>query len=349
MSVPPSKRLRLRAKTDLASLRQSPPCGSTVFPSLAKLSELGVIVPSSPVSEPDPSMLTQPVQSGSQRLRLRSKTASPQTALVGVALVDEANNEKGRMVYCVTFPHPQKSHSQCGIALVPPESMLKSELLEKFQDSCERPIYVDRRGMLESRSVPLRRVGVFREMHKQDENGDAHAHDHLAVLAARYFMFNPVKRALLQRYGLASHWSVSHDLYWSPLNYLSRPSPEKPFSSLDPSPILWAADGLHPPVHECNNPPMTMEAIRARRQYVERSCAEDGKKQPRVSEMDLWPIVVANDIKNTPDDPNGDLHLMAWVKEKGTLEMQQFCFKQRAKLKSLIDDIWRYAFLELVL
>ena len=42
---------------------------------------------------------------------------------------------------------------------------------------------------------------LFREKHSGGE-----LHDHVALLACRCFRFLPIKRRLLQDYGLASHW-----------------------------------------------------------------------------------------------------------------------------------------------
>ena len=71
----------------------------------------------------------------------------------------------------------------------------------------------------------MKQLGVFREFHVEDENGVAHAHYHIAVLAERGFMFLLVKRALLKDHGLASHWSCTHIGYWSVIRYLFHPSP----------------------------------------------------------------------------------------------------------------------------
>jgi hypothetical protein len=62
--------------------------------------------------------------------------------------------------------------------------------------------------------------------------------------------------------------------------------------------------------------------------------------------MDVWPIVVQNHIKNTPDDMTADQRLAAWVMTRGTVAMQHFVFKHRARLNSLIDDIWVWETME---
>eukprot|EP00973_Karenia_brevis_P009415 1271874-Karenia_brevis.AAC.1 len=70
-------------------------------------------------------------------------------------------------------------------------------------------------------------------MHAANPGERAQPHDHVPVKAFRQFYFMPVKRALLQRHGIASHWSCTHDGYHSALRYLVMPSPKKPSSALD--------------------------------------------------------------------------------------------------------------------
>ena len=142
--------------------------------------------------------------------RLRSKTpppAQPQTTLVGHKLEAEADSKKGRSIYLVTLPHPKTAVSDQGRPLVAPETKTRKEILTIFLQCCDQPIYKDARGMAQQLPVPVEHTGVFRELHAEDAQSVAHAHDHLPVRAHRDFMFWPVKRALLERYGLASHWS----------------------------------------------------------------------------------------------------------------------------------------------
>ena len=60
----------------------------------------------------------------------------------------------------------------------------------------------------------------------------------------------------------------------------------------------------------------------------------------------MWPIVVKHSMKNTPDDNTAHLQLMAWAKQHGTDVMQKFIFKSRARLPSLINDIWQWEHVE---
>ena len=116
-----------------------------------------------------------------------------------------------------------------------------------FLASCDKPVYMDARSIRAARPVPVKYVSVFRELHKEGPDGVAHAHYHIGVVAERSYMFLPVKRALLN-FGLASHWSTSHDGYWSVIRYLWWPSPpKKPDGALDKKAIKWAAPGFEPP------------------------------------------------------------------------------------------------------
>ena len=115
------------------------------------------------------------------------------------------------------------------------------------------------------------------------------------------FRFAAVKRALLARHRLASHWSCSRDGYWSTAWYGCCPSETKPLAALDPHPLLWSADGQHPPLQECCHPPLTAAALHGRRVAAEQRAAEEGTQAPKITELDVLPIVVHQGFRNTHD------------------------------------------------
>ena len=156
------------------------------------------------------------------------------------------------------------------------------------------------------------------------------------------FRFAPVKKALQDNHRLATHWSCTHAGYWSPLRYCAFPSPTKPRSALDPRPLLWSRQGAHPALHLSYHEPQTAAALRAKRQRKEEHTAEKSKPEPRMTDYELWPIVVESGIKNTPDNKTAHLRLQQYVKERCSPATCQFVFKNRARLPSLIDDIWRW-------
>ena len=258
-----------------------------------------------------------------------------------LVLGDEApEGSTKRMVYLVTFPHPKQALSSTGIRLVSPGSLTKQQVLACFLDSCENPLCVHLPGRIHACSVPLKFTGVWREFHKPDVSLVAQIHDHVPVLAHTKFRYLPVKRALLNRHGLASHWSCTHDGYWSAIRYVARPSPQKPLATLDRNPELWPV--AHPFIDDCVNPPNTAAAMQTKRRKMCDLAAEQGKDDPRVTELDVWALVVRTGIKNSDDDRNADAKLAQYAKQHCSQVMFLYLFKNRAKLNNLIDDTWRW-------
>ena len=296
-------------------------------------------------------MLRHACQRGldAKRRRLTKKQPPPpvplQAVLRGVALGLEADpNHCSRRVYLVTLPHPRQEFSSCGVRLVPPSKYTRSEILEIFLACCARPEYIS--PVAQGCHVDVRFTGVFRELHAADATGVAYPHDHLPVLAATQFRFTAVKRALLVRYGLASHWSTSHSGYWSTIRYVYVPSTTKPQAALDSAHVLWGHYEPHPPLDACCREPLTGPALDARRQGKEMKAAEAGKKA-RITEMDIWGIVVQNGIRNKDaDDDTAVDQLIAHAKSHCSWEMREFLFRIRARLSPLIADIWAWETVE---
>ena len=260
---------------------------------------------------------------------------------------EEMGSQALRQVYLVTLPHPIQSHSDTGVPLVAPGSLHKNEVLRRFLAACASPIYVDGRFRQQGTAgVEVTQTGVWRELHRASADGVAHPHDHLPVLAAKQFRYLPVKRALLQRFGLASHWSCTHTGYWSPLRYLVMPSQKKPRSSLDREPALWAAQGPHPALDECCHEPLTAMALHKRRRMAEDKAAEAGEQGPKVTEMDIWPLVVRRNFRNSPDSQDAHLQLIAYAKKHCSAAVQAFLFKHRQRLPALLDDVWQWECVE---
>ena len=280
------------------------------------------------------------------RRRMRSKTTPPhrrpQNPLPDILeLGDEGTAEDKKKVYLVTLPHPKQDRSADGFPLVAPGSLSKQDILERFRDSCAHPIYADQVSMANSCAVKLEMCGIWREFHKPGEAAQADTHDHLPMKAEASFRFMPVKRALLRRHGLASHWSCTHVGYWSCVRYCAVPSPKKPFASLDHKPLLWP-EATHPKIEECCHQPVTANALHQLRQKRVLDAAELGEEEPRVTEMDVWALVVRTGIRNTDDSRRAHLELAAYAKQHCSTVMCAYLFKNRAKLPGLIDDIWQW-------
>ncbi len=181
--------------------------------------------------------------------------------------------------------------------------------------------------------LPMVLMANFREKHT-----DGNPHDHVPAKAGRNYRFLPVKQELLRTYGLATHWSCSHNDYSSAVAYGYVPSPKKKLSELDPSPKLWAQNGEHPPLAEASRPPITAAALAKRRENKRLEKAEKGKSETKFREIDLWPVVVRENIMPTPEAPE---RLMRWAKRGGGLKMVEFLFHRWDHLPSLISRCWK--------
>ena len=197
--------------------------------------------------------------------RFRTKRPVPgqqQQKLPGsLELPTEATADAKRRVYLVTLPPPTQSHAASGERLVAPGTVAKPKVLEAFLDSCAHPVYTDFHTCFAGFCVPLQLCGLWREVCAASANVTYPQHDHIAVCASGSFRFLPVKRALLQRHGFASHWSCTHVGYWSCVRYLAMASPKKPLKCLDAVPCLWAAAGVHPPLMDCCYAPVTGKSM----------------------------------------------------------------------------------------
>ena len=119
------------------------------------------------------------------------------------------------------------------------------------------------------------------------------------------------------------------------MRYGIRATPHKPIRALDPAPVAWAAQGPHPPLETAAVEATTARALDARRVHRVQLEGEKGKPEPRVEEIDVWPVVVNSGIRNTPDDPFAAQRLMQYAKSNCSHKMVAWLFKNRDKLSKL--------------
>ena len=344
---PPFGPLAVSASQRACLKRQAPSPGESVPPPVA------AAVPAQPSGVGDPSL-------PAKRRRLRGKTqdptapvplvAGPSSRASAVAVGDvppeivealglEPENPLAKgTAYLVTFPHPDKP------GLVAPETLTRKQMVEKVLDSCAHPVYANAGNQARGRPVEMDKLTHGREPNSEaGTDGKVHSHDHTALLSKgdHGFRFLPIKRALLNRHGLASHWS-RHFGYHSAVRYLVIPSAKKPWTSLDPSPECWAADGNHPPLFDAAQEPSTVQALRARREHKVKVASEEGKAEPRATELDLYTLIVENGFRNTADDNNADSRLIAHVRQYASPQLFKLAWGMRHKLNSLINDVWSW-------
>ena len=275
--------------------------------------------------------------------RLRRKTREDELLFPVMSdplmqMEEPSKNEKADN-WMVTFPHPKQMRSNDGILLVAPSKLSKVQILEITMSCLARP---DSRNPANPTPtpIPVKRCGDWREKHQEDENGHANLHDHLALSTGTSFRYLPVKRALLIRHGLASHWSRHHG-YNTMVRYLTIPSKKKPKNTLDARPALWDCSGKHPPLIDCVNAPVTQKALEAKRMKLIHEAAENGT-EAKVNDFDIMALVVRTGIKNTPDNRSGWMQLAHHAKENCGEAIYHYLWKRRHILPSMIDEIWMW-------
>ena len=253
-----------------------------------------------------------------------------------------------KCVYLVTLPHPRVDFSSKDLtSLRAPGDFTHSAIETIILDVFSHPVHADPGNVAQSQtqaSVRLTKFVVFRESHAASDGaaGPGNKHYHIALAASRSFRFMPFKRSLRQRHGLASHWSTTHTGYWSAVRYGFIPTPKKPQWSLDASPRVWCADGQHASLFEASQEPTTAAAMARRRQACVKHASEEGRREPKPTELDLYAIIVQQVFRNTADDQHAVKRLVQYLKLHGSPALVAFAFHNRQKLAGILEDVWAW-------
>ena len=256
-------------------------------------------------------------------------------------LVVEGPKDSRKQIYLVTLPHPREVGAPAG-NLRCTSTMTPEELKNMIIDAIRHPVYVDAGAAHRTSTIDVVKLVVYRELHAADENGVAHPHFHIALQLTSPCRFVAFKRALAQRYYVASHWSCSHDGYWSAVRYGYFPTPKKPRSSLDAKPLAWSSQGDHPDLFEASQEPVTVAAMRRRREQKVLSANEAAVPEPRATELDLYATIVQQNFRNTADKPWAHKELIQYLRYFGSPKVYQLAWRLRHKLPGLIDDVWTW-------
>ena len=263
------------------------------------------------------------------------------TFLDAEGLAPETNKRKA--VYLVTLPHPQTACGALGTwSLNSPGSFDRLAIVNMFLDIFARPLASDpAANHREANATTVEEMVVYQEKHAADANGVRHIHYHIALRASNTFRFVAYKRALRERYNLASHWSDTHDGYWSAVRYGFIPTSKKPQSELDSECLTWGRHAPHRPLFQASQEPVTAAATKRRREAASKKASEQGKPEPRPKEHDLYAVIVEQGFQNTPDQPWAYKKLISYLKQNEPA-LWQFAFRMRARLAALIDDVWSW-------
>ncbi|CAE8655280.1 unnamed protein product [Polarella glacialis] len=249
-----------------------------------------------------------------------------------------------KAVYLVTLPALRwalKGNSECGH--VCPSGWAHEDIARVIQAAFQNPLHKGIGNQRWGSSLELDSFVVFKEHHAATEGEDqGPVHWHVALRASGTFRFAPYKRALAMNHRLASHWSTSHQGYWSAVRYGFMPSPKKPQQELDPTPLSWHRSGDHPSLFEVSQEPTTVAATQRRRETKVKEACEAGRPEPRPTEMDLYAVIVRHGFRNTPDDMFAEKRLIQHLKDYGSPALVNLAFKIRRQLPALIDDVWSW-------
>ncbi|CAE8608119.1 unnamed protein product [Polarella glacialis] len=260
---------------------------------------------------------------------------SAAVSLPDFLILEDLEPEDGncrKAVYLVTLPALRwalKGNSECGH--VCPSGWAHEDIARVIQAAFQNPSHKGIGNQL------------FKEHHAATEGEDqGPVHWHVALRASGTFRFAPYKRALAMNHRLASHWSTSHQGYWSAVRYGFMPSPKKPQQELDPTPLSWHRSGDHPSLFEVSQEPTTVAATQRRRETKVKEACEAGRPEPRPTEMDLYAVIVRHGFRNTPYDMFAEKRLIQHLKDYGSPALVNLAFKIRRQLPSLIDDVWSW-------
>ena len=237
-----------------------------------------------------------------------------------------AENNCSKTAYLVTFSRPKVA--EAGPPLKAPGDLSREGIRDCLLEAVEAT------NQQKYQPLFLEKMVVFRERH---EDGDIHYH--VAVLGSRGFRFGPLKRHLRAVAQLASHWSVSHNTYWSCVSYGFWPSPHKPEDELDPIPLPWAREGDHPPLAEAARQAISAQAVSDHRLQVAKRRAEEGKAEQKFRDIDLWPVVVNESIQA---DARATNKIIEYAKKCGGRTMVEWVFQNEPRLPDVVARCWRF-------
>ncbi|CAK0841393.1 unnamed protein product [Prorocentrum cordatum] len=155
--------------------------------------------------------------------RVRQKTTPQDSLPEPLSLDEEAEQNAKTSVWLVTFTRPLAERAGTGERLAAPGSKTREQMMEAFLDACANPVR-PQQGRAAGQTALPRLAAYFQEYHRPDpDSREQHQHGHLAVKFGGSVRFLPIKKALLARRGLASHWKGGFSGYWQPARRRASP------------------------------------------------------------------------------------------------------------------------------
>ena len=230
--------------------------------------------------------------------------------------------------YLATFPHPQEEDACNGPRLRAPGEFSREEIRDVILEAIKKT------NAQKYAPLVLLKMVIFREHHAGGE-----VHYHVALVADRAFRFGPLKKYIRSVAQLASHWSTSHEMYYSCVAYGFWPTPHKSEDELDPTPLLWAKDGTHPPLSEASRRSWNAAGLEQRKLHIAKKLSEKGKKEEKFKDLDLWPVVVNEGIAA---NARATKKVIAYAARCGGHAMLEWAFQNECRIADLVARCWRF-------
>lgn len=226
-------------------------------------------------------LLSQAVSNG--RVRLRRKL-SPWEVELGCEQADAR-----RRVYLITFARVLADRLQQG-GLKDVTRLSRQQILNSVLDAWENPLESAAGRPRESDGNLVKKVVVFQELH-----ADGSKHFHVAVLLASQMRFATCKRTLLQRHGLAAHFSCTHLEFWSAVRYGTESTLKR---DPDKQPLAWVPRGDQPiDIFEDSQQPFDAPAWRIRRERRDQEAAKEVDAKSSFTKLDFTALVLSKGLR----------------------------------------------------
>jgi hypothetical protein len=260
------------------------------------------------------------------------------------------------LVFLVTFAAVlEETALQSETPLKTLQGLSRAEIKDAILDAVAHPLQDSSQGgRPRTKTLEVLKLVVFLE---------EPLHFHVALKLNSLSRFLPLKAALRQRSGLASHWSTSHTQWWSVVRYGVFTTEHK--LAVDQTPLVWLKTfgALQPvqagqgPCHDycvtgnsktCVNlyeesqEPFNAASWTKRRQKVEAMAAgEAGGKKAKVAKftpLDFTALVLDKSLL-TPSA------VLAHVQDHGSQACQLYCLRNQKRLPELLAGAiqWRDA------
>ena len=165
---------------------------------------------------------------------------------------------------------------------------------------------------------------VFRELR---EDGDPHFH--VAVRLKSRARFASIKKALRDRHGLPSHFSLTHTEWWSACRYGALPSQKKPIVDLEPD--VWTWDGRELDLLAESQEPWNAAGRKRRREQKDKNALSEDARPAKFGKPELTDIVLAAGLTTKAS-------IMEYVQDHGTAQMQAYVQNNQRKLTEILQD-----------